>query len=127
MCIRDSRPRARVDVIHGLAGSGQIERHGRELQRGPALHEEHFVIGRHAEQLAEVSFCLLGDADEFLAAMAHLHHGHPGAVPIENLAPGLLEDLDREDGGAGAEVVDTCHGSMTVSYTHLTLPTSDLV
>ena len=29
---------------------------------------------------------LLGDGDEGLAAMAHFHHGHSAALPVEHLA-----------------------------------------
>ena len=48
------RPRARVHVIDDALGRRQIERNRRELRGGAALQEQHFVVLRHRQQLAQI-------------------------------------------------------------------------
>ena len=43
--------------------------------------------------------------------MAHLHHRHAGAVPVEHFVGGLAQDRLGEGGGAGAEVEGARHGA----------------
>ena len=57
------RPFAGVHVVGALLAAQQVHRHGRELQRRPALQEQHFVVGGNREQLAQVGFGLRGNAD----------------------------------------------------------------
>jgi hypothetical protein len=44
---------------------------------------------RESRAAFAVGLGLVSDADELLAAMAHLHHRHAAAVPIEHLGGGL--------------------------------------
>ncbi len=44
------------------------------------------------------------DADELFAAVAHLHHAHAAAMPIEHFGSGLLQDFFRDGGRAGGEI-----------------------
>ncbi len=67
----------------------------RELRRGAALQEQHLVVRGNGEQLAQIGLRLLGDPDEGLAAMAHLHDGHALPVPVEHLVAQLFEDFLR--------------------------------
>ena len=83
-------PVARHDVVGRRAGGRQVQRHGRELQRGPALQEQHLVVVGHAEQRAKVLLGLRGEFDERGAAMADFHHGHAAALPVEQLRLGAL-------------------------------------
>jgi hypothetical protein len=48
---------------------------------------------------------LLVNAGEVRAAMAHFHHAHAAAMPIEHFCGGLFKNLLRERGGAGGKVV----------------------
>ena len=47
-------PVAGDDVVRGAIRRRDVERHRRELQRGAALQEQHLVVVRHAEQLAQI-------------------------------------------------------------------------
>ena len=96
------------EVSCGLPAQ-EVLRNDAELRRRAALHEQHLVVGRHAHHLAQILFGLLGDAHELLVAMAHLHHAHAGAAPVEQLLLHLLEDGFGQRGGAGAEVEDSGH------------------
>jgi hypothetical protein len=44
-------------------------------------------------------------------SVAHLHHSHPGPAVVGELLSHLLQDLEREGAGSGAEVVHS-HRSM---------------
>jgi hypothetical protein len=54
------------------------------LRAGAALHEQHLVVARDAEQFAQIRLGLGGHLDEGLAAMADFHDRHAAAVPVEN-------------------------------------------
>jgi hypothetical protein len=73
------------------------------------LKEQNLVVGRNDEQLAQQAFGLGMDGDEFLAAVAHLHHRHAGSMPIEHFFRSLAQHRLGQRGGAGAEVEDTGH------------------
>ena len=98
------RPLARIDIVGRVPSAEEIHRHHAELQRRPALEEEHLVVSGDLEQLAEIRFRLFRDRDELLAAVAHLHHRHARPVPVEHLGGGLLEHLLRQDRRPGAEI-----------------------
>src|SRR6267142_1709039 len=44
------------------------------------------------------------------AAMAHLHHGHTGAAPVEHFGGGLFEDRFGKHRGSGTEI-EYSHGT----------------
>ena len=102
---RLARPEAGVQVIRRAFIACQVHRHLSELQRGAALQEQHFVGGRHPEDVAQVLFGFTGHRHEYLRTMADFHHGHAGAGEIEKLLVRLSEDVQRHRGGACAEVV----------------------
>ncbi len=104
------RPRPGIHEIDDALRRRQIQRNARELCGRTALQEQHLVVARNREKLPQIRFGLLRDRDECLAAMAHLHHGHSRAVPIEHLIASLLEDFEGENGRTGTEVKDA-HGT----------------
>src|SRR6267378_3146780 len=93
-------PFPREHVVGLAPAAQQVHRHLRELQ---------LVILRDGEQLAQVAPGVGGDADEFLAAMAHLHHAHAGAVPVEHLVAGARQHLGGKHCRPGAEIEDARH------------------
>ena len=104
------RPLAGVDVVGDFPLAKEVHRDDRVLGNRAALQEQHLVVGGDREQRAQVGLRLRGDADELLAAMAHLHHRHPGAVPVEHFGGGLLEDGFGKHRGSGAEI-EHSHGT----------------
>ena len=101
-------PAARDDVI-GLAIGGEVHEHRREEQRVATLQEEHLVVVRNGQQLAQIGLGLGDDLREGRRTMTHLHDGHAGALVIEHLARRLLQDLLGEYRRTGGEVVHACH------------------
>src|SRR5690348_6195983 len=106
---RAARPLAGRDVIRLALAVQQVHRDLRELLGRAALQEQHLVVLRYRQQLAQVGLGLGGDADELLAAMAHLHHAHAGAMPVEHLVAGTRKDFLGQHRGTGAEIEDTGH------------------
>jgi hypothetical protein len=70
------RPFAGVDVVGRSLAAQHVHRHDGVLADGAALHEQHLVVRRHGQQLAQQAFGLGMDGDELLAAVAHFHHRH---------------------------------------------------
>ena len=48
------------------------------------------VVG-NVEQLTQIGHGFVPDLGEVLAAMAHFHHGHTGATPVQHFVSGLLQ------------------------------------
>ena len=84
------RPRRRCRRSRRRSPARRFSGTARTARRA-ALQEQHLVVRRDGQQLAQVGLGLRGDRDEVLAAMAHLHHRHAAAVPVEHLLAGLLE------------------------------------
>ena len=81
---RFQRPLTGEKVV-GLAGiAHQIQRYDRIFGQRSALHEEHLVIRRNREQLAQIGDRASLQGHEVLAAMTHFHHRHAGALPVEH-------------------------------------------
>jgi len=80
-----------MEHVDGL--SGQAEVHGRhsELHAAAALHENHRIFVRDSEQLAQLSFRIRVDAFKFRRAVAHFHHRHAAAMPVEQFFADALE------------------------------------
>lgn len=57
------------------------------------LQEQDLVVGGDAQQRAQVGLRLGGDGHELLAAVAHLHHAHAGALVVDQVALRLLQHL----------------------------------
>ncbi len=66
------------------------------------------LAGMASSSRRSASACLV-DADELLAPVAHLHHAHTTAVPVEHFSSGLFKDFGRDGGGASGEVVGAVH------------------
>jgi hypothetical protein len=96
--------------------AGEIQRNQGILAKSPALHEQDLVVGGDVQQFAQVGFRLRVDRNEFGAAVAHLHHGHAAAMPVEHLGGRLLEDFFREDGRAGGKVEYLGHRACGLIY-----------
>ena len=90
-----------------LRSPQQVHRHDRVLADRAALQEQHLVAAGDREQRAQIGFGLGRDGDEFLAAVAHLHHRHAAALPVEHFGGGLAQHGFGEHRGAGAEVEDS--------------------
>ena len=102
-------PRPRNHVPGLLVGREKVHRHHRELQRGAALDEEDVEVIR---RLCHVPGQVKGPLVNRLIlgrSMRHFDERHPGAAKVEELGLDLLEDLEREGAGAGAEIVGS-HG-----------------
>jgi len=78
-----------------------------------ALHEQNLEMRGHLQQGAKVGFSLLVNRDEFLAAVAHLHHAHATAMPVGHLGRRLLQYLQGHGGWAGGEVERARHAWLT--------------
>eukprot|EP00983_Pelagomonas_calceolata_P000955 33630-Pelagomonas_calceolata.AAC.3 len=63
------------------------------LASTPTLQEQDFVVGGDVQQLAQILLGLGRDAHELLAAMAHLHDAHTGALVVDDVRLRLLQDL----------------------------------
>src|SRR5450830_199736 len=87
----------------------QVQRNDGVLGQATTLHEQDLEVRRHRQQLAQIGFGLLVDADELFAAVAHLHDAHAAAVPVEHFGGSLLQHLFGDRGRAGREVVGTRH------------------
>ena len=87
----------------------QIHWHDGVFSQAAALHEQNLEIGRHRQQFAQVGFGLFVDGQKLLAAMAHLHHAHAAAVPVQHFGCSLFEDFVGNGGRACREVVRACH------------------
>ena len=73
--------------------------------RPPPCMNRIWKCGGHGQQLAQVGFGLRADRDELLAAVAHLHHAHAAAVPVQHLGGGPSQHRLGHGGRAGGEVV----------------------
>ncbi len=69
------------------------------------MHEQHGVVLRDLQQLAQIGLGLRDDGLELRPAVAHFHHAHAAAVPVEHLGRGLFQHLFRNGGRPGGEVV----------------------
>ena len=100
------RPFAGVDEVDHFAIAEQVHRHDRVFADRAALQEQHFVVVTDRHQLAQIGLGLVRDRNELGAAMAHLHHRHAAAVPVEHFCCGALQHFFREHRGSGAEIED---------------------
>jgi len=97
-------PVAGIDVVDHAVRRRQVHWYDRKLRRGAALHEQHPVVGRNGQQLAQVRFGLGRAGKKSLAAVAELHHGSTVAAPVEQLIAGLLQDFSRQRGRTRGEI-----------------------
>ena len=103
-------PDAGVDVVGAATFGQQVQRQGSKLQRGATGQEQHLVLGRDVQQLAQVSLGLGLDAHVVLATVAHLHHRHAGAMPVGHFGGGLGQHGLGQHGRTGTEVEELAHG-----------------
>ena len=101
------RPGAGDDVVGRLARVAQ-EVHGdhAELQQGPALQEEDAVVVGNAQQRAEIGFGLGHDLLELLRAVADFQDRDAGARQGQQVALGLFQGGQGQNGRTGREIVD---------------------
>ena len=104
-------PAARHHKVHRRCAR-EIQRNDGVFRQATTLHEQDLEIGRHRQQFAQIGFGLLVNRDEFLAPVAHLHHAHTTAVPVEHFSSGLFKDFGRNGSRAGGEVVGAVHRLM---------------
>ena len=106
--VRLLTPAARQHKIHGPA-LRQVERHDGILSQAAALHEQNLEMGGHRQQFTQVCFGLLVDADELLASVAHLHHAHARALPVQHFGRSLLQNGLGHDGGPRRKIERSAH------------------
>ena len=101
------RPRAGDDIVGRLARVPQ-EAHGdhAELQQGPALQEEDAVVGGNAQQRAKIGFGLVQNLLELLRAVADLQDRDAGARQGQQVALGLFQGRQGQNGRTGRKIVD---------------------
>jgi len=102
------RPRSGDHVVSALA-TGEVHRQDGVFSDRTALHEQHLEVSRDREDVAQVGFGLLGDRDEILASVAHLHHAHARPMPVQHLAGGLLQHFFWQGGRSGCEIERAGH------------------
>eukprot|EP00042_Codosiga_hollandica_P000646 m.924019 g.924019 ORF g.924019 m.924019 type:complete len:468 (+) comp116546_c0_seq1:367-1770(+) len=98
-----TRPGAGDDDID-LAAAAQVQRHDGVFTQPATLHEQDAEVARHCQQLSQISFGRLGNGDELLAAVAHLHDAHAAALPVQHLGRHLAQYGLGQGGGAGGKV-----------------------
>mmetsp|Transcript_56223 Transcript_56223/g.133983 ORF Transcript_56223/g.133983 Transcript_56223/m.133983 type:complete len:273 (+) Transcript_56223:186-1004(+) len=83
-----------------------------KLQGCPTLSENDLVLGWNIQDVTQVLLGLVGDGDELLGAVGHLHHTHARSLVVQHLALDCLKHLYWHGGWASREVVDAslCHG-----------------
>jgi hypothetical protein len=107
--VRLDAPAAGDDEVGGLAAR-QVQRHDGVFAKAATLHEQDVEMGGDGQQRADVGFGLGADGTEFLAAMAHLHHAHAAALPVEHFGGGALQHRLRHGSRTGREVVGALAG-----------------
>lgn len=63
------------------------------------MEEENFEIVRNGQKLPEIALGLLGDGDELLGPVAHLHDGEPSALVVHHLLGTCGENFFGQDAG----------------------------
>ena len=61
---------------------------------------------RNPHEFPEQFLCRVHDRSEFWGAMAQFSETDPGTSIIDNIEGGLLENLQGQGSGAGAEIID---------------------
>ena len=119
------RPLSGVDVVrHGFPVE-QIHGDNGVLGDCPALQEKHLIVGRDIEQGAKIGLGFFVDTDKFLAAVAHLHHRHATALPVEHFCRSRLQYFFGQHRGSGAEIEYT-HGNFLIDYSSSSVSTTRL-
>ena len=67
----------------------KIQWHDGIFGNAATLHEQDFEVGRNGQQLTKVGFCFFVNGHELFAAMAHFHHTHAAAMPVQHFAGSL--------------------------------------
>lgn len=70
------------------------------------MEEKGGEVVRDSQQLLQVSLSLLSDRCEGFRAMAHFHDTHTGALVVDKVGLGLLEDRSGQAAGSCGKVVD---------------------
>ena len=74
-----------------------------------ALQEQHLVIVRDLQQVAQILLGLVDDLLISLGAVAHFHNRHSGALVIEHFVRGFAQNLLGQHRRAGGKVIHTVH------------------
>src|SRR6266478_7215874 len=104
-------PRACVEDVNGLSREAQVHGSHGELHAAAALDEDDGVVVWDSKKTAELLFRGGVDAFKFRGTVAHLHHGHAAAAPVEKLLANAFENRERKRPRTGVEVVDALGGA----------------
>ena len=84
-----------------LFAARQVEWHDGVFSQATTLHEQDVKVFGNGQQFTQVGLRLFVDADELFGAMAHLHHAHATAMPVQHFTGGLGQHLGRHRARAG--------------------------
>ena len=102
---RSLRPRSRVHVPGGLAGTEQVHRHHGELQDRPALYEQHVEVLGRFEHFQRQTPRLLVDRVVFPRTVAHLDERETRALVVQEFVAHLFEHADGKRARPCTEVM----------------------
>ena len=108
LLLRFLAPAAGHDKVH-RASAREVQRNDGVLSQTAALHEKNLELLRHGQQFAQVCLRLFVDRDELLAPMAHFHHAHAAAMPVEHFSRRLRQYLQRHRRRSGRKVIRALH------------------
>src|SRR2546427_6893450 len=104
-------PSAGMEDVHRLSREAQVHGGHGELHTAAALDKDDGVVVRDSKKTAELVFRGRVDAFKFGRAVAHLHHGHAAAAPVEEFPADAFEDRERKRSRSGVEIVDALGGT----------------
>ena len=79
------------------------------LGQSATLHEQDFEVVRHRQKFTQISLGMLVNGDELLAPVAHFHHAHAAAVPVQHFGSRFHQNLLRHGSRSGGEIKGSNH------------------
>lgn len=76
------------------------------MQSGGKSTESNLVVFWNVEQFPQISFCLVNDRSELLAAVAELHDTDATALPVQQVLLSCLEHFHRQTGRSSSKIED---------------------
>ena len=115
-------PTAGHDKV-GHTAAREVHRHDGVFSQTAALHEQDVKVCGDGQQLTQISLRLFVDGAKLFTPVAHLHHAHAAAMPVQHFSGGLGQNLLRHGGGAGRKVERSDHQGLYAKYGYEALKT----